>query len=118
MRSACFRHPRSARRSLIAGIDSSTSGVATLSRISWKRWPKACPVTPVESSACQPAAGPVHLLQLVGDIGEQLECQFSIQEGIADLHSRERGFLIRLDEVMVGILGVGQRAQVKRVDGG
>ena len=60
----------------------------------------------------------VHRLQLVGDIGEQLECQFCIQKGIVYLHSCQRGFLILLDEMMVGILGVGQRAQVERVDSG
>ena len=60
----------------------------------------------------------VHRFQFVGDIGQQLECQFCIQKGIVYLHSRQRGFLILLDEMMVGILGVGQRAQVERVDGG
>ena len=34
------------------------------------------------------------------------------------LHPRQCRFLILLDEVMVGVFGVYQRAEVERVDGG
>ena len=57
-------------------------------------------------------------LQCIDDVGEQLECQLGIQEGIVNLHPRQRRFLILLDEVMVGVFGECQRAEVERVDGG
>ena len=59
----------------------------------------------------------VHRLQCVRDIGQQLERQFGIQEGIVYLHPRQGGILILLDEVVVGVLRVGERAQVEGVDG-
>ena len=60
----------------------------------------------------------VSRLQSIGDVGEQLECQLGIQEGIIYLHPRQCRFLVLLDEVMVGVFGVCHRAEVERVDGG
>ena len=57
-------------------------------------------------------------LQCIGNVGEELECQLSIQEGIVYLRPRQCRFLILLDEVMVGVFGECQRAEVERVDGG
>ena len=59
----------------------------------------------------------VSRLQFVGDVGEQLEGQLGIQEGIAYLHPRQCRFLILLDEVMVGVFRVCQRAEIERVNG-
>ena len=57
-------------------------------------------------------------MQCIGDIGEELERQLRIEQGIVDLHSRKPRFLILLDEAVVGIFGKRQWAQVQRVDGG
>ena len=43
--------------------------------------------------------------------------EFGVQQRIVDLHPRERGLVILLDQVVVRVFGERQRAQVERVDG-
>ena len=59
----------------------------------------------------------VLLLQRVDDVGKQMKREFGVQQRIVDLHSRKRGLVILLDQVVVRVLGERQRAQVERVDG-
>lgn len=56
--------------------------------------------------------------QRVDDIGEQVDNGPRVQKGIVYLNARERWFPVLFDKRMVGVLRVGERTQVERVDGG
>ena len=60
----------------------------------------------------------VLLLQRVDDVGKQLQRELGIQQRIVDLHTRQRGLVVLLDQVVVRVLRERQRAQVERVDRG
>ena len=56
--------------------------------------------------------------QVIEDVGQQFEGELRVEQRVVGLGSGERGFLILLDQMVVGVLGPGQRAQIEGIDGG
>ena len=56
--------------------------------------------------------------QRIGDVGEELQRQFGVEQRVVYLHPRQRGLLILLDEMVIGVFREGQRTQVQRVNSG
>ena len=63
------------------------------------------------------AAASMHVPEDFGDVRQQFQRQFGIEQRVVRLHSGQPWIFVLLDKFVVGILRKGKRTQIQRVDG-